>query len=75
MERTKLLEIIKSGDFSVYYHDNGCSTIYQGKHDFDEVKDWDAMEKLIIFESEPNGYHTSDLELLVDALGGVIYSV
>jgi len=76
--RAELFENIKSGNFSVYYHDNGCSIIYKGKHDFDNIE-WDEveeeMEKLIMFESEPDGYYTSDLALLVEALGGNLYSV
>ena len=78
MEKKRIIKILKSGNFSIYYHDNGCASIYEGKYNFDEIQDeeWDKLqEEKLIFESEPDGYYTLDVELLVEALDGELYSV
>jgi len=38
----------------------------------DEV---DALDALEMFEGEPDGYYTTDVELLVEALGGVLHTI
>ena len=74
MSDKKIIELFKSGDFTIIYWDNDEPTLYRGKWDKDkEFKkdDYKEMNKHVIDLQE---YHSSYLpvivELLVKALGG-----
>jgi hypothetical protein len=82
LTKKELIEIIKSGNFTVYYHDNGSSNIYEGKYTeeyFDELieenKFDDFDDENNIFISSFDGYYTEDLALLIKALGGNLLCV
>lgn len=70
----KIIEILKSGDFTIIYWDNGEATLYQKKWDKAEEferDDYATMEKFRIFYSDwTSGYCPAIVELLVKALGG-----
>lgn len=81
MKEKEIIEILKSGNFTIYYHDNGESVIYKGKYtmSFLEKLQDDKFDKFEdenkIFDSSSDGYYTQDLELLVKALGGKLLCV
>lgn len=74
MSRKKLLEIISSGNFTVYFHDNGCCNLYKGKFTQNQIES-EKFQEDPIFESEGSSYYTDLEELLVDALKGKLWSV
>ena len=65
----KIIQLLKSGDFTVAYHDNGVCSIYKGKHKYEDLPD-------SIYEpDDTDGYAPEIVELLVKALGGKIDSI
>ena len=75
----KIIEMLKSGDFTVFYNDNECPTLYQKKWDMDEEYERDEYETMNKFEVDfgdySQGYCPKIVSLLVEALGGESGSV
>jgi hypothetical protein len=74
--REQIIQILKSGDFTIYYHDNEAPTLYQKKWDMDEENDRDECETVKKFEIDfddygGGGYCPEIVDLLTEALGGV----
>lgn len=68
----ELIELIKSGDFTIVYHDNGCCDIYKGKYDdYDDV----PLKAVRTFDCEFDGYLPNEVMFLVQALGGKSMSI
>lgn len=67
----KILELLRSGDFTISYHDNGYCSLSKGHHKYsdevDTIKDFD--------NNETEGYVPSVVALLVKALGGKSNSI
>ncbi len=72
--RKKLIEIIKSGNFTVYFNDNGCCDVYHGKFSQTKIES-EKFQEEPIFSSSLESYYTELEELLVEALGGKLHSV
>jgi len=71
MKKEKLLEILKSGDFTIAYHDNGYCNVYRGKfEDYEDLKG-----KPIEFDGWEDGYAVVETQYLVEALGGKVVSI
>lgn len=74
MKEEKIIEILKSGDFTVIYWDSGVATLYQKKwnyHEEQERDDYETLNKFVILEtSHTDGYCPEIVALLVKALGG-----
>lgn len=74
MSNKKLIELFKTGDFTIIYWDNEEPTIYKGKWDFYKEFEKDHYEKMNKNKIELNdyseGYCPRIVELLVKALGG-----
>lgn len=71
----KLLHLIKSGDFTIVYHDNDSCEIHKGQ--FDEYEDV-PENKRPVYEfnyASSEGYCPEVVSLLVEALGGKSISV
>lgn len=67
-----IYDLIRSGDFTVYWHDNGCSVLYKGKWTQEQIEDENFKEKSIIEIDSSlgfNGYTEPLAEILLDALG------
>jgi len=75
----QIIQILKSGDFTIYYHDNEAPTLYQKKWYMDEENERDeckTVEKFEIdFEDYNSGYCPKIVDLLAEALGGITGSV
>lgn len=74
MTNKKLIELFKSGDFTIHYNDNGCCSVYKGrfKDYFSKPED---IESVAEFGCDFNGYLPREVALLVEALGGKSDSV
>jgi len=64
--------ILRSGNFSLFYHDNGYCTLHPGKIDYDES---DSAPTIKEFDGNSNGYTPDIVEALVKALGGKVDSI
>jgi hypothetical protein len=71
MEKKEIIELLKSGKFTVAYHDFNSPSLYKGKHRYENLKDSDEV-KLYGWE---NGYCPYIVSLLVKALGGTSDSI
>jgi hypothetical protein len=72
MKKNQLLKLLKSGNFTVAYHDNGYCTIYKGRHEYEDLPDKEVYEPDDLDEI---GYAPAIVTLLVEALGGSVDSV
>jgi hypothetical protein len=75
MKEKKLIELFKSGDFTIIYWDSGEPTIYQGKWSKEKEFKRDDYETLNKAQIEfpmynMNGYCPDIVTLLTKALGG-----
>jgi hypothetical protein len=72
----KILELLKSGNFTIVYWDNDSPTLYKGKWNINkeyEKDDYEEMNKNIVEELDDYceyGYCPGIVALLVKALGG-----
>lgn len=67
MTRAEQLKLLKSGDFTIAYHDNGQCTLYKGKHEYDSLPEKGVAD---YYDHDGEGYLPPIVQLLVDALGG-----
>lgn len=73
----RAIAILKSGKFTIAYHDTDCAVLYKGHHEYDELGD-DAGRpavKEVEFDDFSNSYTPAIVELLVRALGGRVCSI
>lgn len=67
MDEAAIIQLLKSGDFTIAYHDNSLYGLYKGKYEYDdlpETADWE-------FDfSDTEGYAPKIVWLLASALGG-----
>ena len=71
-------KLLRSGNFTLYYSDNGSWDLYKAKFDpEDEDIDWEALDQFKVDEGygDGPGYCPSIVADLVDALGGEVGSV
>lgn len=71
-KQQKIIELLRSGDFTIAYHDNGSCMLYKGKH---EYKDLPKREIDIQSEFCADGYEVPEVVALVEALGGSVVSI
>lgn len=64
----KAIEVLKSGKFLIYYHDNGSCTLYSGKKE-------DESKVVSEFDGSQEGYIPEEVSFLVKALGGKVESI
>lgn len=68
MKEKEIIELLKSGNFTIAYHDNGVCSLYKDKYtNYDKIYD----EKPVLeIDCEFDGYLPKEVELLIKALGG-----
>lgn len=71
MTKREIIELLKSGDFTIAYHDSGYCCLYQGKIPYSKLPEESIKE----FEGTTKGYIPCEVELLVVALGGKVSSI
>lgn len=63
----KIIDLLKSGNFTIAYHDNGYCCLYRGKYLYDELPEREDFS----FDMEgAEGYAPEIVSLLAKALGG-----
>lgn len=70
MKKTKkqIIELLKSGNFTLAYHDKEYCCLYEGHHSYDELE---SEQEIFFFESyDSEGYIPGEVRLLIEALGG-----
>lgn len=78
--RDEILKILRTGKFTIYFHDNdpGAWSIYDTFVDSNEIEDWDEFDAVHkLYEGTGYGeigYAPEEAVLLVEALGGQIES-
>lgn len=72
MTDDQIIELLKSGDFTLAYHDNLQCTLYRGKHEYEDLPENGVKD----FENDFwVGYAPKITCLLVSALQGKIESI
>jgi hypothetical protein len=66
----EIIKLLKSGDFTLAYHDNGYCEVYRGKIEYDDIAGADLQPVGSFDSSENNGYIPAEVSALVNALGG-----
>jgi hypothetical protein len=69
MKKDKVIELLKTGEFTVAYHDNDSCYIYKGHRRYEN------LGKEIFSPDGSNGYAPEIVEMLVEALGGNVESI
>jgi hypothetical protein len=66
-------ELLRSGDFTIAYHDNGQCSLYKGRHKYDDL----PKEEFASFDMNDNynGYAPAIVVFLVKALKGRCESI
>lgn len=79
MEKEKIIELLKSGDFTIIYWDSCEPTLYSKKWNKDEEykrDEYETMNKFIVeIPDYSDGYLPSIVSLLARALGGKTDSI
>lgn len=78
-KENKILQLLKSGNFTIIYNDNGsCEIIAKRCNDYETLpcdEDGNLLEESLEFPEQVNGYVPNEVALLVKALGGKVVSV
>lgn len=72
MEEKEVIELLRSGNFTVAYHDNDAPCLYKGKWKYEDLEE---EKEEVVISCMTDGYCPYIVELLVKALGGVTDSV
>lgn len=67
MKRDQIIKLLRSGEFTIAYHDNGQCCLYKGKHSYAKLPKQEVAE---YFDHESMSYLPEIVELLCDALKG-----
>lgn len=73
MKKSEIIKLLKSGNFTIAYHDSDCCYLYKGRMSYDELAEKNAEE--INFDGWSDGYIPIEVEYLVEALGGKVDSI
>jgi len=61
------IDLIKSGRFTIAYHDNGYACLYEGKYDYEDLKE---DSEVYTFEQNYDGYISEEVFILIKLLKG-----
>lgn len=71
MKEKNIIELLKSGDFTIIYWDNETPSLYKGKYTVDNISEDIIDNHEIKFNDYGlDGYCPTIVDLLVKALGG-----
>jgi hypothetical protein len=70
-KKKEIIDLFKSGDFTIVYHDRGYCRVYKGKHSYEEL----PKASTGFDDSESFGYCPDIVTLLAEALGGKTDSI
>ena len=66
MNKNTIIKLLKSGNFTIAYHDSGECTLYKGHKAYEDLPE----DGIADFGGQTDGYIEDVVELLVEALGG-----
>jgi hypothetical protein len=66
----EIVQLLKSGDFTIAYHDNGYACLYKGRMEYEDLPEGE----LYVF-GDTHGYTPEVVMLLIRALGGSSQSI
>lgn len=79
MTEKKIIKLLKSGNFTLRYDDNGSCVLIEGKFDeYEDTYNYDAEINngdSVDFDGYGDGYIPVEVEWLVKALGGNVISI
>jgi len=64
-----IIELLKSGDFTVAYHNNCELSLYIGRHKYEQLENLEEEDEVEL-DNFDSGYCPEIVRLLVKALGG-----
>ena len=72
-DEQKIIKLLKTGNFTIAYHDNGYCCLYKGKHEYDDLPEKEDYS----FDMNDNfsGYAPAIVCHLAEALGGNTTSI
>lgn len=76
--KKKTIELLKSGNFTLEYHDSQACNLYAGKHKHEDLTDDEGEPALKVFDEfdgRSDGYIPAEVEALVKALGGKVVTI
>lgn len=73
----KTIELLKSGNFTLLYHNNGHCTLHEGKIKYKQSNEEEKnyVEEIEEFTCQEIGYAPAEVVALVKALGGRLESL
>ena len=66
MKEKQIIDLLKSGNFTIAYHDSEYCCLYKGKLKYEDLPEDGEVAEF----DDVNGYIPDIVELLVKALGG-----
>ena len=69
---SKIKDLIKSGNFTIAYHDCGYCCLYKGKLKYDDLPEDGKVKE---YEGEYDGYIPDVVKELVSVLGGKVITI
>jgi hypothetical protein len=66
IKHKKIIELFKTSDFTIAYHDSSHAYVYKGKHNYEDL----SGDEYFDFNYDSEGYIPLEVALLVKALGG-----
>ena len=71
MDKEEVIKLLKSGNFTIAYHDNGDARIYKGHYSYDDLPEKEIYSP----EDQFDGYIPEVVEMLVIALKGKVDTI
>lgn len=72
MTKAQLIRLLKSGNFTIAYHNQGVCSVYRSKMEYEKLPKTELIE---IEDNDGEGYAPGIVELLVEALNGACVSI
>ena len=72
LKKIEIIKLLRSGNFTIAYHDNGYCCLYKGKMEYDNLPEEGEVAE---FEGLGDGYIPIIVETLVNALKGKVVSI
>ena len=69
MSDKEVIELLKTGNFTIAYSDSGCCDLFKGKYSYSKLP-VDKELRSFDYAEDFNGYMPKIVELLIKALGG-----
>jgi hypothetical protein len=72
MSKEQVTKLLKSGNFTIAYHDSDYCCLYEGQYEYDDLPE---EGEIASFDGTTDGYISEAVEVLVKALGGKVVTI